>query len=147
MNLEYIDKIIKSNDNEKMVKMKNILEDVITYLKTSDYDKYNEIEWKLYETIEGKRLTKERAKEWVESMRPRYKWSFDDIEKMNVSKHIDIPIIDLYVLMNMMYTDYFDIVDDDIDKCIKMSLDWYNDPDTKLTGSEKLFCYYKNIVR
>ena len=49
--------------------------------------------------------------------------------------------------MNMMYTDYSDVIGEDDEKYLKLSLDWYNDKDTKKTGSEKLYCYYKNIVR
>ena len=148
MHLYYMDKIIKSNDNQKMEDMKVIFEELISYLKIEDPDKYKEVECKLYEIVEGKRLTKEKAMEWVNSMKPAPKWSMiEEVEKFQLAKHVDIPLVDLYALLNMMYTDYYDVIGDDEDKYLKLSLNWYNDKDTKLTGSEKLYSYYKNIVR
>lgn len=147
MHMHYIEEIIKSNDNQKMINMKNIFEDLITFLKVSDAEKYEDVEWKLYEIVEGKKLTKQKAIEWVENMKPKSKWSLEDIEKVKTSKRVDIPLNDFYILMNMMYTDYNNVIEDDVDKYIEMSLDWYNDADTKLTGSEKLYYYYKNIVK
>lgn len=147
MHTYYINEIIKSNDNKKMTELKDIYEELIKYLKEKDPDKYKEVECSLYEIVEGKRLTKEKAIEWVESMKPAAKWTIQDIEKLQASKRVDIPLVDLYALMNMMYTDYFDVIEEDEEKYLKMSLDWYNDKDTKKTGSEKLYCYYKNIVR
>ena len=150
MHIYYINKIIESNDNKKMVELKNIFQDLIMYLKENDNEKYKEIEWDLYEIIEGKKMTKEKAVEWVEDMKPEYKWSFDDAEKIKSIKKIDIPSIDFYILMNMMWSDYSNVIGDDqaaLDKYIQLSLDWYNDEDTNKTGSEKIFCYYKNIVR
>ena len=147
MHTYYINEIIKSNDNKKMIELKNIYEETITYLKEKDPEKYEEIECSLYEIVEGKKLTKEKAIEWVDNMKPSPKWSIEDIEKLQSLKRIDISLVDLYVLMNMMYTDYLDVIGEDDEKYLKMSLDWYNDKDTKKTGSEKLYCYYKNIVR
>ena len=58
----------------------------------------------------------------------------------------DIPLVDFYVLMNMMYTDYHDVLGEDVESYVKMSEDWYNDSDTEKKGSEKLYCYGKVIV-
>lgn len=147
MHTYYINEIIKSNDNQKMNKLKELYENTITHLKISDPELYKEIECDLYEIVEGKKLTKEKASEWVNSMKPFPKWTIEEIEKVQSAKRIDIPLADLYALMNMMYTDYNDVIGEDVDKYLSLSLDWYNDKDTKLTKSEKLYCYYKNIVK
>ena len=98
MHIYYINKIIESDDNEKMEKLKDILVNTITYLKGTDYDKYREIECKLYEIVEGKKLTLEKAKEWVKGM-PEH-WT---MEETNSVRKVNIPEIDFYVLMNMLY--------------------------------------------
>ena len=147
MHKYYIDKIVESNNNEKMEELKKILVDTISYLKGIDYEKYQSIECKLYELVEGKRLNEKKAKEWVESMKPSSKWTMEDTDKVRKEYNIDIPSIDFYVLMNMFYTDDSNVLEDDLDKYIKMSQNWYYDKDTAKQGSEKLYCYWKNIVK
>jgi hypothetical protein len=130
-----------------MEKLKDLFIDTIDYLKYKDHDKYEEIESKLYEIYEGKKLTEEIAKEWVTNMIPTYKWSIAEIEKVKDSHKLTMPTIDLYVIMNMLYTDYGDVLGEDLDKYIKLSIDWYNDKDINMTGSEKLYCYWKHFIK
>ena len=142
MHIYYINKIIESDDNEKMEKLKDILVNTITYLKGTDYDKYREIECKLYEIVEGKKLTLEKAQEWVKGM-PEH-WT---MEETNSVRKVNIPEIDFYVLMNMLYSDYHDVIGDNLDTYIKLAMDWYNDADIPMDGSEKLYCYWKHFAK
>lgn len=152
MHTYYIDKIIKSDDSKKMEKLKTLLVDTITYLKGTDYDKYEDIECKLYEIVEGKKLTEEKAIEWVESMIPKARWTLEEIKDLKTKKEINVPDIPTYVIMNMLYSDFGDVLGEEmtdatIDKYIKATEDWYYDEDAIKTEDEKLYCYWKNIVR
>ena len=140
--MDYIDKIIASDDRAKMEELRKIYKETLDYIKATDLQKYREIECSLYEIVEGKRLNEEKALKWVSEMKPSAKWTMEDIKGIKT----DIPLIDFFVLMNMMYTDYHDVLGEDVDSYVKMSEDWYNDIDTKKKGSEKLYCYGKNIV-
>jgi hypothetical protein len=144
--MEYIDKIISSNDKAKMDELKKIYEKTLDYIKATDLEKYREIECSLYELVEGKKLSESKAKTWVSNMKPSAKWTIEDVKSVKDSYGVDIPLYDFYVLMNMMYTDYSDILGDEVGKYVDLSKSWYNDPDTEKKGSEKLYCYYKNIV-
>lgn len=141
--MDYIDKIISSDNKEKMTELKELYKDTLDYIKATDLQKYREIECSLYEIIEGKKLNEEKAKRWVSEMKPSAKWSMEDVKGLKT----DIPLVDFYVLMNMMYTDYHEVLGDEVDKYVKMSEAWYYDPDTSKKGSEKLYCYWKNIVK
>ena len=140
--MDYIDRIIASNDNAKMEALKSLYKETLDYIKATDLQKYREIECSLYEIIEGKRLNEEKAHKWVSSMKPLAKWSMEDVKGLKT----DIPLVDFYVLMNMMYTDYHDVLGEDVESYVKMSEDWYNDSDAEKKGSEKLYCYGKVIV-
>ena len=140
--MDYIDMIISSDNREKMESLRELYKETLDYIKATDLQKYREIECSLYEIIEGKKLNEEKAKRWVSEMKPSAKWSMEDVKGLKT----DIPLVDFYVLMNMMYTDYHEVLGEDVDKYIKMSEAWYYDPDTTKKGSEKLYCYYKNIV-
>lgn len=151
MHSYYINKIIESDDNKKMEELKELLEDTITYLKGTDYDKYEKIECKLYEIVEGKKLSEEKAKEWVSKMVPPAKWTMTETNDVKTKFNVDIPSIDFFVLMNMLYSDYGDVIGETIDnttleKYIKFAEDWYYDEDVNKDGAEKLYSYYKYIV-
>lgn len=140
--MDYIDKIISSDDRAKMEELRTIYKETLDYIKATDLQKYREIECSLYEIVEGKKLNEEKAKRWVSEMKPSAKWSIEDVKGIKT----DIPLIDFYVLMNMMYTDYSDIFGEDIETYVKLSEAWYYDKDTNKKESEKLYCYGKNIV-
>lgn len=151
MHKEYIDKIIMSGNDSQMHELKEVLVDTISYIKNKDENVYNKIECDLYEIAEGKTLTEEKAKEWVSKMIPRAKWTLNDIKQIASKYQLNIPIIPAYVIMNMMYSDFSDVLGENdtneiIEKYIKAAEDWYYDEDARHTEDEKLYCYWKNIV-
>lgn len=151
MHKEYIDKIIMSGNDNQMHELKEVLVDTISYIKNKDENVYNKIECDLYEIAEGKTLTEEKAKEWVNKMIPRAKWTLNDIKQIASKYQLNIPIIPAYVIMNMMYSDFSDVLGENdtneiIEKYIKAAEDWYYDEDARHTEDEKLYCYWKNIV-
>ena len=151
MHKEYIDKIIMSGNDNQMHELKDVLVDTITYIKNNDENVYDKIECDLYEIAMGKTITEEKAKEWVNKMIPRAKWTLNDIKQIASKYQLNIPIIPAYVIMNMMYSDFSDVLGENdtneiIEKYIKAAEDWYYDEDAKHTEDEKLYCYWKNIV-
>lgn len=152
MHTYYIDKIIESDDSKKMNALKDLYLDTITYLKGTDHAKYDDIECKLYEIVEGKKLSEDIAKEWVTSMIPAAKWTMPETDSVRSKYNIDIPSVDFYVLMNMLYSDFGDVIGEEInndilEKYIKLTEDWYYDEDVNKNGAEKLYCYWKTMIR
>lgn len=147
MHTYYIKEIINSNDNKKMEQLREVVEKAITDLKYVDYAKYEDIECKLYEIIEGKKLNEEKAREWVARMEPMAMWSMEDIKQIKENQKVDIPLVDLYALMNMLHSDYENIIGTDTGKYVEFAKDWYNDIDSSKKGSEKLYCYWKHFGR
>ena len=148
----YINKIINSSDDEKMRDLRNVLSDTIAYIKNKDKETFNKIECDLYEIAEGKVITKEKAIEWVNNMKPKAKWSLDDIEKISKQMEVDLPIIPAYIIMNMLYSHYSDIIgepntDEVIDKYVRAAENWYYDEDATKTEDEKLFYYWKIFIQ
>lgn len=142
--MDYIDEIISSDDRAKMEELRGLYKSTINYIKATDLQKYREIECTLYEILEGKKLNEGKAKQWVESMKPEAKWNIEDVKSVKEKYNINIPLIDFYVLMNMLYTDYNQLFGDDLNTYINLSKAWYYDEDAP-EGAEKLYCYGKMI--
>ena len=151
MHEKYIEKIIQSNDDNKMYALRDVLTDMILYIQNTDKDTYNKIECDLYEISEGKTLSEEKAKQWVYNMNPKAKWTLSDIDNIINKYNITIPRIATYTIMNMLYSDFSDVLGKEINEqtlnnYIKMAEDWYYDDDPTHTEDEKLYYYYKYIV-
>ena len=67
---EYIEKIGTIKDTSKMERLGEMLEDLICDLKEAHYDEYEEYENELYELAYGKKISRDMAVEWVNSMKP-----------------------------------------------------------------------------
>ena len=151
MHKKYIDKIIQSSDNRKMEDLEEVLLNTISYIEETDQKIYDKIKCDLYEIAEGKKLDKDKAMQWVEQMKPKAIWTYEEIENIKSKFQTDIPTTALYVIMNMLYSDFGDIIgeemsDDTINRYIKAAEDWYYDADLKIDGDEKLYLYWKCIV-
>lgn len=150
MHRYYVEKIINSGDNDKLKELGEITIEAIDIVK--DYSKidYKALEDELYELIEGKKLNKEMADEWVANMKPAAKWTYEQIE--SVQKPYEIRPIDAYVLFNMLYSDMQEALgtgdtEDSIQRYINAVKGWYFDKDLKIDGAEKLYNYKKYIVK
>ena len=151
MHKKYIDKIIQSSDNRKMQDLEQVLLNTISYIEEVDPTTYDKIECDLYEIAEGKKLDKEKAIDWVDKMKPSANWTYEEIESIKSKFSTDIPITALYVIMNMLFSDFGDILgeemtDEVINRYIRAAEDWYYDEDLKVDGDEKLYLYWKYIV-
>ena len=142
---KYIDKIGESKEVEKMNKLGDMLEELIEGLKEAHHEEYEEYKNELYEMAYGKKINKEMAVEWVNSMKPVGEhWSIDQTTGAKESLGYDVDNIDFYIVANMMFNDYVDIVQDNEELALKMAYDWLNDEDAK---EDKLYCYWKHIIK
>lgn len=151
MHEKYIEKIIQSSNDDKMYELRDVLEDMISYIKNTDKETYDRIECDLYEIAEGRTLNEEKAKDWVYSMKPKAKWNLNDIDNIKEQYNISLPRIPAYVIMNMLFSDFSDVLgeemtDEVIQRYIKAAEDWYYDEDACQTEDAKLYYYWKYIV-
>lgn len=152
MHHKLINKVIASNDINKLKQLAELEIDTIDILKDYSKSEYESIENDLYEIIEGKKLNREMADEWVASMTPKAKWTYEQVEQTVNKYNLNIPYIDAYVLFNMLYSDMQNALgtgdtEDSINRYINATKGWYFDNDLKINGSEKLYNYYKYIVK
>lgn len=144
---KYIEKIVE-NDNEKdMRKLSKMLSEVLYELKDYDMESFEKYKMCLYEMAYGKVLTDEVKQEWVYSMKPKAKWDMSDIDNVLKEYDISVPKMSLYVIMNMLYSDFKSVLGEDVKSYIQASSDWYYDEDIQNTEEAKLYNYYKYIVK
>ena len=149
MHTKILDKI---NYAEHKEKTKEIINMLLCKIKEEDIELYNYVECELYEMVNGKKLDSYLADKWVDEMNPPAKWNREEVQNVANNYGIQIPIDDLYVLMNKLYSDSEDIygsgnTTDSIEKYISGVKNFYFDKDIKISGSEKLYNYYKYIVK
>ena len=127
---------------------KSKIEDIIDMLmcdaKNNDHELYEHIEGEMYEMAYGKKISEEVALNWVESMKPYgQKWSMEETTRAMRDRGWNLDPIDFYVVANMMFNDYNNIVLDNVELALELAKDWLKDTDAK---EHKLYNYYKYIV-
>ena len=70
-------------------------------------------------------------------------WTIDETTNVMNNMGYGFNPIDFFIVMNMIYNDYYDIVKDNDELTIKMANDWLSDTDAK---ENKLYNYWKHIV-
>lgn len=142
---KYIEKIGETKDINKMNELGDMLIELVESLEESHPEQYKEYSNELYEMAYGKKINKDMALEWVSDMKPVGEhWNMDATTNAKASLGYDLDDVDFYVVANMMYNDYNDIVKDNEELALKMAYDWLHDEDAK---DNKLYCYWKNIVK
>lgn len=134
-------------DNNDIVKLKNLayeLIDVLDCLEELDEDLYAKHELNVYEIVNGKKISEEIAIDWVESMKPYgMKWTIEETTRAMKDKNWNLDPVDFFVVANMMFNDYNDIILDNTDLALEMAKHWLTDSDVK---DNKLYNYYKYVV-
>lgn len=142
---EYITKIGENKKVEDMKKLGDMLAEIIYDMKESHHELYEDYKMDLYEMAYGKIITREIADKWIETMKPfGKKWTIEETTSAMKSLGSNFRDIDFYVVANMMYNDYYNLVKDDETLALKLAHDWLDDEDAI---KEKLYCYWKNIVK
>lgn len=141
---EYLKKIIDNNNIEEMHKIEGLFCNMMAYMKEYNADMYNDIKRELYTVANGKVITLELAEKWVSEMRPLAKWTKAETDGILKQKGLQVNDVDFYVVMNMMYSDFHNTLDDDIEKYILLSVDFLKDEDVE---KDKLYNYYYYVVK
>ena len=141
---KYIEKIGENRNIEDMQKLGDMLSDIIYSTKESHPDLYKKYKLELYEMAYGKKINEEMADKWVKDMKPIGKhWTMEETTNAMQSLGYNFDKVDFYVVANMMYNDYYDLVKEDEELALKLARDWLDDEDAK---KDKLYCYWKHII-
>lgn len=142
---QYIDRIGETRDVTKMEKLGDILEELLYNLKDNYHDLYEEYKEELYELAYGKKINREMGMKWVDEMKPVGEhWTIEQTTDAMTNLGYTFDEVDFYIVANMMYNDYNDLVKEDEELALRLANDWLNDEDAK---EDKLYCYWKNIVK
>lgn len=126
-------------------KIEDIIDMLMCEVKDKEEKLYNHIEMELYEMAYGKKISEEMANEWVHRMKPMGKhWDMEETTNAMYSLGYSLDQIDFFVVANMMYNDYYNLVKEEETLALKMAEDWLKDTDAK---DDKLYNYWKYIVK
>ena len=142
---KYIE-IIGENKNPKdMEKLGDMLAELIYMTKDSHPEIYDKYKIELYEMAYGKQISEEMAYKWVENMRPVGEhWTREQTTNAMRELSYSLDPISFYVVANMMYNDYHNLVRDNETLALELAEDWLNDEDSI---EDKLYEYWKYIVK
>ena len=141
---KYIEKIGENRNIEDMEKLGDMLSEIIHETKESHPEIYEKYKIELYEMAYGKKISEEMADKWVKDMKPiGIHWTMEETTNAMQNLGYNCNATDFYVVANMMYNDYYDLVKDDEELALKLAYDWLNDKDAK---KDKLYCYWKYII-
>ena len=141
---KYIEKIGENRNVEDMNKLGDMLSEIIYLTKESHPDIYKKYKMELYEMAYGKKINEEMADKWVKEMKPiGIHWTMEETTNAMQSLGYDFDKVDFFVVANMMYNDYYDLVKDSEELALKLAKDWLDDEDAK---KDKLYCYWKHII-
>lgn len=142
---DYINKIVINGKQDDMEKLSNMLDDLICDLKEEKPKLYKKYKDELYEIANGKILNDEMAYKWVNNMKPEGEhWTIEETTNAMKQMGYNLNNIDFYVVANMMYNDYYNLVKDDEELALKMAYMWLDDEDAV---KDKLYEYYRHIPK
>jgi hypothetical protein len=142
---KYIEKIGEKKNVADMEELGDMLAEIIEKTKESHHQLYEKYKLKLYEMAFGKKISQDMAREWVKEMEPvGLHWDMDETTNAMYKLGYNCEEIDFFVVANMIYNDYHDIVKNDDELALKMAYDWLADKDAK---EDKLYNYWKYVVK
>lgn len=142
---KYIERIVQNGKQEDMERLSDMLSEIIYAMKEPHHDKYEHYKMCLYEMAYGEVVSEEMGEEWVSSMKPVGKhWTMEETYNAMKSLGYNHDKNSFYIVANMMYNDYYDLVKDDEALALKMAHDWLSDEDAK---DSKLYCYWKHVIK
>ncbi len=144
--------IIDSKDEKKIEEMLNYICYALKELKEVDKESYENLKEKIYIVIYGYRLSDHLCKEWVEHMKNNdgttgEHWTLEETNQ--VARQIGLSLggsiseCEWWAIMNMIYSDYYGCVPNDVNIYAKMSRAFIEDIDA---NEGKIYNYYKCIA-
>lgn len=146
MHKKLLEKIKERSSKEDLMCLIDITGMVLDKMKEEDHDFYEYLEALLYENVYGKVISEEMAEKWVMSMTPYHlHWTKEQTDSVMKQYAPSVKPLDFFVVLNMMYNDYKDVLEtEEVDTYARLAKGWLMDSDAK---EDKLYCYYKNIVK
>ena len=137
-------KILKDISDEKL---RDMIDDVLGMIKETHHDLYDDIEMYLYKETYGCHFN-----EWMlecatknmtnEDGTTGGHWSVEQtniVAKQNGISFTKFNEYDWNYVMNMMYSDYYGAISNDVSNYVKLAIKFLEDKDAK---EGKAFCYY-----
>jgi hypothetical protein len=123
----------------------DILDMLICHAKDTDRELYDHVESLLYEMAYGKKISKEMAEEWVKNMKPKGQhWTHEETTQAMHELGYSLEPVEYYVVANMMYNDYYNLVKENEPLALELAEDWLDDEDSK---DCKLYEYWKHVIK
>lgn len=139
---EMLNTIIDKGKPEDMHKLNEMLNELICDLKEENPELYHEYKKELYELAFGKIIIEEKAKEIVHKMEPYGEhYSMENAEYIKDKYSIRYSTSDVYLVLNSLYNDYHDLLDENDDTYAKMTKLWLNDADSVEYKTYAYFCH------
>lgn len=121
-------------------------------VKYSDREIYEEVVDKLYKECYGEHFSDWLAEKAVENFKnvdgtEGAHWTIeqiDDVIRQYGIKCVGFNRWDLYYVMNMLYSDYYNVLGSDTAIYVKLSKAWFEDPDV---SEGKAYRYYMQVAK
>ena len=144
MHREHIKHIIEHGTTSQMVELRDVIVNIVDYLKCNDYDEYLCTEYEINKIAHNGHIGEDVAKCWVSKMQNKdgtkgEHWSMEQVANVIKEKGIKYELTDFYTVLNMMYSDYYNNRFDTA-TYIELAKDWLEDKD--IEGCKLLKYYY-----
>ena len=137
-------KILEDANHEQL---KKFIDDALCELKYKDYEMYEELELELYHDVYGCHFNEWMLKKALEHMENEdgstgHHWTIEETNSVARQYGIEFVHINQYdwnYTMNMIYSDYYGVVNNEISTYVKLSKKFLQDKDAP---EGKAFKYY-----
>lgn len=138
-------KIIDKGNIEDIYKLNDMLDNLICDLKEQKPKLYKEYKKELYELAYGNVILEDKAIEIVKNMKPNGEhYSLEYAKDIKENYNIKYSVSDVYLVINSLYNDYHDLLEDNDEMYAKMTKLWLNDSDSV---EDKVYVYFMNIAK
>lgn len=142
---EMLNVIIDKGNVKDMYKLNEMLNELICDLKEQNPRLYKEYKKELYEVAYGNVILEDKAKEIVQKMKPLGEhFNLENAREIKDDYSIKHSISDVYLVVNSLYNDYHEILDENNDMYAKMTKLWLNDADSV---DDKVYEYFCTIPK
>ena len=138
----YLEKMDLEKNRDDIIEITDML---MCEIENKHKELYKHIECEMYELVYGKKLSEEMAHSWVKEMEPiGMHWTVEETTNAMYNMGYSCDVTNYFVVANMMYNDYYELVKEDEALALKMAYAWLKDEDAK---DDKLYNYWKHIAK
>lgn len=132
-------------NEQAMKKFFDAMVEAIEGMKKKDKNAYYASYFTVHESIFGKHFSEELAKKAVSKMENAdgttgEHWSLQQTNSLATSNDVTYNKYDFYYVMNMLYSDFCEILGNDTNAYFKMAKAYMDDPDAP---KDKAYCLWK----